>query len=106
AASDEPGDDLVDLRMQQRFAPGNRDDRRSAFVDGPEALLGSEMLLEDVHRVLNLPATRTGEVAAEEGFEHQNDGKPAYPAELLPQHVGRHRPHLRKRNTHSEPPCP
>ena len=35
---DQPGDDLIDLAMQQRFAAGDDDDGRAAFVGRVEAL--------------------------------------------------------------------
>ena len=40
---DDAGDDFHDLRVQQRLSAGNRYERRSALVDGCEALLWREV---------------------------------------------------------------
>ena len=44
------GDDLVDLRMQQRLAAGNADHGRAAFVGGAEAFFGRQVFLQNVRR--------------------------------------------------------
>ena len=64
-ACDEAFDDLVDFRMDQRFATGDRDHGGPAFVGGGPALLGGQSFIKNVVRVLDLAATRTGEVATE-----------------------------------------
>src|ERR1035437_3674180 len=64
--------DLVDLRVQQRFAARDRDDRRAALLDRREALLGREVTAQDLDRVLDLAAPAAGEVAAKERLEHED----------------------------------
>ena len=60
----QPLDDLGDLRMQQRLAARNRHHRRAALVHRLEALFRRELLLQNVRRILNLPASRARQVAA------------------------------------------
>ena len=57
-AGDQALDDFVDLRMHQRFAAGNGNHRRAALLDRFEAILGAQVLFQDVRRILNLAATR------------------------------------------------
>ena len=81
---DQPFDDFVDLRVQQRLAAGDANHRRAALVDRLEALLRRELLLEDVGGILDLAAAGAGEVAAEQRLEHQHQRIPLAPRELLP----------------------
>jgi hypothetical protein len=64
-ARNQPCDNLVDLRMHQRFAAGNGNHGRAALIDCLETFLRAEILLEDVSRILNFAAARAREVAAE-----------------------------------------
>ena len=93
-ARDEAVDDLDDLRMQQRLAAGDGDHGRAAFFDGGEALLGRELLLEDVRRILHLAAAGAGQVAAEERLEHEHKRIALVAREPLLEDVGCNRPHL------------
>ena len=69
--------------------PGMETIGRAAFVDGLEALLGRQVLLQDVGGVLDLAAAGAGEIAAEERLEHQHERISLAPGELLPQDVAR-----------------
>ena len=106
-ARDEAVDDLNNLRMQQRLAAGNGDHGRAAFFDRGEALLGRELLFENVRRILHLAATGAGQVAAEERLKHQHKRIALVAGEALLQHISGNRPHLRNRNSHTwvNPPC-
>src|SRR5213593_2271276 len=90
-----------DLGIHQGLAARDRDDRRPALVHRPQALLDREVLLEDLRRILDLAAARAREVAAEEGLEHEDQRVARTAREPLPDHVARHRPHLRERHTHA-----
>ncbi|MEI9999581.1 MAG: hypothetical protein WDO13_10655 [Verrucomicrobiota bacterium] len=70
-ARDQALDDFPDLGMDERLTAGDADHRRAAFLDGVEALLRAQALLEDVLRVLDLAAAGAGEVALKEGLEHE-----------------------------------
>src|SRR5215831_13153515 len=50
--------------------------------------------------VLDLAATRAGEITAEERLEHQDEGVASAARELLLDDVARHREHLGQRHTH------
>src|SRR5581483_4525748 len=86
-ARDQAAHDLVDLRMQQRLAAGNRDDRRTALLDRREALFGAEVTAQHLDRVLDLAAAAAGQIAAEERLEHQHERVLLAPGKPLPDHV-------------------
>jgi hypothetical protein len=52
-------------------------------------------------RVLNLSAAGTGQIAAEQGFQHQHERITFHPAQLLSEHILRNSSHLGKWNGHS-----
>ena len=93
-ACDQALDDFVDLRVHERFAAGDGDHGGAAFVDRAEAFFGGEVFLQDVGGILDLAASGAGEVAAEQGLEHEHERVLLAACELLPQDVGRDRPHL------------
>ena len=53
--------------------------------------------------ILDFAAAGAGEVAAEEGFEHEDEGVALAAAELLTEDVGGDGPHLGKRDGHKAP---
>jgi hypothetical protein len=85
---DQAGDDLVDLRMEERFATGNRDDGSAAFVGGGPTVLRREISAEYFGGELNFAAAGAGEVAAKQGLEHEDERVALDPAQALPQDVG------------------
>src|SRR6185312_4310248 len=97
----EPFDDLVNFGMKQRLAAGNGDHRCSRFFDSLEALLGRQLLLENVGRVLNLAAAGTRQIAAEERLQHCDEGITLVPLHLLAQHISGNRPRLRYLYSHA-----
>jgi len=99
-ACDEAFNDLVDFRMDQRFATGDRDHGGSAFVGGSPALLGGQPFIENVIRVLDFAATRTRQVATEEGLEHEDERVSLVAAQFLPKNIGGDRPSLANRDWH------
>ena len=64
--------DLVDLRMQQRFATGDRNDRRPTFVGRAKALLGRQLPPQGFRWMLNLPATGAGQIAPHQRLQHED----------------------------------
>ena len=93
-AGDQAFDDLVDLRMHERFAAGDGDHGGAAFVDGAETLFRAQILLQDVGGVLDLAASGAGQVAAEQRLEHEHERVLLASGELLAEDVAGDRPHL------------
>ncbi len=93
-ASDQPFDNLVDLRVHERLAAWNRDHRCPALVHGLEALFRRQFLFQDVRRILNFAATCASQIAAKQRLEHQHKRIALPPAQLLFQHIGCNGPSL------------
>ena len=85
---------LANLRMQQGFAAGNGDNRGAALLGRCEALLWRQLFPENVSGILNFPAASTGEVTAEQWFQHQNQRIAIPTAQPLRDDVFRNGPHL------------
>jgi hypothetical protein len=80
--------DLADLLVNQRLAPRDRDHRRAAVLDRLDALGDRKAPVQDLLRIVDLAAARTGEIAAEQRLQHEHQGI-ALPAEqALLQDVG------------------
>jgi len=86
-ARDDATNDLRHVLVQQRLAPGDRDDRSTAFIDCRETLLDRKPAIEDVLRILDLPTTGAFEIAAEERLEHEHQRIPLDAEKLLPDDV-------------------
>ena len=95
--------DLGDLGMHQGLPARNADQRRATLFGRVEALLGAQVPLEHVSRVLNFSATRTSQVAAQQRLQHQDHGIMRASFQLLADDVGGHRPHLGYRYCHFTP---
>jgi hypothetical protein len=65
--------------MQKRLAAREADHGGAAFLRSLEALIGSQLLPEYLSRVLDLAAAGACQIAAEQGFQHQ-DERIAFPA--------------------------
>ena len=74
--------------------------------DGLHAVFVRELGLQDVRGVLDLPATRAGEIAAVERLEHQRERVALATLELLLGQIQGHRRHLRNGYRHSNSPQP
>src|SRR5690348_14265225 len=107
-ARHQPGNNLVNLRMQQRLTTRNRHRRRSAFFHRLEAFLRCELHLQHVTGILDLSAARTRQIAAEERLQHEDERVALAALHLLFQDVGCYGPGLRNRYGHafSESPSP
>ncbi len=95
------GDDLRHLRVQQRLTTGNRHHRRSTLFYRPEALLRAQLRFQNMCRILNLSATRTCQVAAEQRLQHQHQRISLPSFELLLQDIRCNSPGLRNWYGHS-----
>ena len=98
---DDAGDDLADLLMDERLAAGNRHHRSATFVDGVEAFLHAQSLVENRRGIVDLAAAGAGEVATEKRLQHQHERIALYAAQLLLENVGTDFQFLVKRNAHS-----
>ena len=99
-ARDQAFNDVGNLRMQQRFAAGDRNHGRAALVHGFKTLLGRELALQNVRRILDFAASGASQIAAKQRLKHQDERVLLASGEFLPDHITSHRPHLRNRNTH------
>src|SRR5690348_6966514 len=90
--------------MHQGLAARDAHHGRPAFLNRAETFLGTKILFENVRRVLNLAATSTCKIAAQQRLEHQDERILFAPFQFLADDVGRHRPHLRywSRNSHEK----
>ncbi len=93
-------DDLRHLSMQQRFAASNRDDWCAAFIDRRHAVVVRQTLIENLSRVIDLAATSTGKVTAEQRLQHQDERVALASAEMLANKIGADAGSLMKRNSH------
>jgi hypothetical protein len=82
-ARDQRGDDLADLFVQQGLAARDRDHRRAALLDRVDAVRDREPLVQDLVRIVDLAAAGAGEVAAEQGLEHEHQRIARAPPEAL-----------------------
>jgi hypothetical protein len=99
-ARDDAFDDLADIAVDQRLAAGNRHHRRAAFIDGIEALLYRQTPIQDRVRIVDLAAAEAGEIAAEQGLQHQHQRVAFAPAELLLEQICANAHFLQKRKPH------
>jgi hypothetical protein len=90
--------------MQQRFATRDHDHWSTTFIDGREAFIDAQALIEDRVRVIDLTATGAGEVATEKRLEHQNERIPPDTPQMLPDNIGSYSDRLVQRNRHRVPP--
>ena len=103
-ARDQAFHDLVDLRVHQRFAAGNRDHGRAAFIHGFQHLFRAHVHFEHMSGILNFAAARAGQIAAEERLEHEDERIALASGKPLPEHVAGYGPHLRNGHTHPVTP--
>jgi hypothetical protein len=101
AASDDAGDDLRHLLVNQRLSAGNGHDGRAAFVDRPQRVFDADPLLQDFLRVVDFPATGAGEIALEQRFQHEHERIALVAAQLAPRDVSRNFVHLQQWNGHA-----
>src|SRR6266446_5721456 len=91
--------DLIDVAVQQRLAAGENHDRGATLIDGIEALFDAQALIEDRVRVVDLAAAGTGEVAAKQRLQHQNQRVPPHTPEVSSEDISTHPNSLTQRNS-------
>ena len=64
-ARDQALDDLVNLRVHQGLAAGDRNHRCAALVHRFEAIFGTQIRFQNVRRILDFTAPRASQVATE-----------------------------------------
>jgi len=88
AAIDQRPNDLVDLRVHERLASGDRHHRRAALLHGADGVLHGQPATEDVRRVLDLAASGAGQVAGKERLQLHQQGKLLPASQALARQVG------------------
>jgi len=86
--------------VDQRLAAGDRHHGRAALVDGVEAFLDRQPLVEDRIRIIDLAAAEAGEVAAEQRLEHQHERIALAAEQLLLEQICADAHLFQKRNPH------
>jgi len=76
------------LRFDEEGGPWSHDSRGAAFVHRSECILDRNPLVEDRVGIIDLAATRAGEIAAEQGLQHENEGITLAAGKLLPDDIG------------------
>ena len=92
--------DLVDLRVHQRFAAGDRDHRGAALLDRGHRLLDRHALLEQRRRLGDLSAARALEVAGEQRLQLDEERELVVAAQLLLDEIGAEPHGLAQRHGH------
>ncbi|MNT18286.1 hypothetical protein D3C72_1534770 [compost metagenome] len=97
-AGDDAAHDLGHVLVQQRLAAGDGHHGRAALVHGLQAFRHGQALVQDGVRIVDLAAAGAGEVAAEQGFQHQGERIALLPGEVLASNIGANAGDLQKRN--------
>ena len=63
-------DDFANFLVDKRFAAGDRYNRCATFLGRLDAFRNTETAVQDRVRIIDLAATGTGKVAAEQRFQH------------------------------------
>jgi hypothetical protein len=58
--------------VQQRLAAGDRNDRRTAFVNGMQRVFDRHVLMQNGIWIVDLAAAGAGEIAPEQRLKHQH----------------------------------
>src|SRR5262245_22451747 len=74
--------------MDQRFATWNCNHRGATFIHRIKALLNRQALVQDRIRIVDLAAASTSEIAAKQGFQHQNERIALAAPYLLSKEIG------------------
>src|SRR5262249_23712001 len=84
-------DEPADFGIDHRFAAADADDGGAAFVDGGEAFLNGQLLLDGRFVFADAATAGAGEVASVERLEHEDEGKPLLAGDLFLGDVADHR---------------
>jgi hypothetical protein len=86
----------------RRFAARDRDDRRAALIDRGHALVVRQPLVQDLVGIVDLAAAGAGEIAAEQGLEHQHQRIALAAHQLLLDEIAADADFLQERYGHYE----
>src|SRR3984893_5550332 len=103
ASGDRALHNLGKILMQQWLAAGDHHDWRAAFVDRREAVGERQALVENLVWIIDLTAARASEIAAEQGFEHQDERKALASRQALAHYIGADLSYLQNRYSQSVP---
>ena len=95
------GDDLRHFLVDQRLASRNGHDGGAALVHGLQRVLDAHALLQDLLRIVDLAAAGAGQVALEQGFQHEDQGISLVAPQFAPGEIFRDPIHLQKRDCHA-----
>ena len=101
---DQALDDRFHVVVDQRFAAGDGDDRRAAFLRRVQAVLDAQAPVEDFLRIGDLAASGTGQIALEQRFEHQYQRVAPVAGDLLFDDVAAHFQGLDQGDAQGPPP--
>ena len=96
------GHQLFDPWIDHRLAAADAHARRAALVDGRQAFVDRQLVLDGAGVFANPPAAGAGQVAGVQRLEHQHQRKFLFAGQLLLQQVTGHRARERKRKAHLE----
>ena len=65
-------DDFLDFPVQQRLPPGYGNDGGTTFINRIKAFLDTQPSIENGIGIIDLAASRTGEITAKQRFQHQH----------------------------------
>ena len=100
-----PRDDFRQLLVQQRFAAGDRHDRRTAFVDRVQGVFDRHVLVQDRIGIVDLAAAGASEVAPEQRLKHQHQRVALAAGQTLANDVATDIQFLKKGNAQDCYPC-
>src|SRR5436190_1580349 len=90
AAFEDAMHELADLRVDQRLAAADAHDGCAGFIDGVEALLDRQFLLDRALVFADAAAPGTREIAGVERLQHQYEWEARIALEFLLDHVACH----------------
>ena len=93
-------DDFGHVLVDQRLTTRNRHHRRPALVHGVERVFHAHALLENILGMIDLAATRAGQVALEQRLQHQHQRVFFFTSKLLAHDVTCHAVLLNQRYCH------
>jgi hypothetical protein len=68
-------DEASEVRIDHRLASADGHDRRTAFVEGLQALLYGQFFADRIRIFANASASRARQIARVQGFEHHHERK-------------------------------
>jgi hypothetical protein len=95
----------VDVRMQQGFAAGDRNHRRTAFQGRPDTIANLQAGTRCQRGLPAFAAPRTVQVADKKRFQHQNEGKFASTFKQLAKNIKKNGRALFDRYAQIQPPA-